>query len=133
MTEIETDVFDKVARAALAVEPSLYVTSVYVTAPSAFPAMWLRMVSDDERLDMVSSSPDEEGSTVTFEGQFYADGGGARQLCRRVAAAADAKMRELGFTRRTLMEYDNQADPSVTRYVGRWAGTVTKSDEIYGR
>ena len=134
MIDNERYVYDKAARAVLAAFPHAYVTSKYKTAPAQFPAAWMRRASFPERIDMVDSSGEENGQSVVWEGQFFAEeSAGGREQCKAVLAAADAAFRELGFTRSYCNEMDNAADASISRYVARWTGTVDKNGEIYGR
>ena len=134
MIDIENDVFDAVASAVLAVEPSTYVTGVAEHAPPRFPCVVLSERSNTTLLSTRSSSAFENHAQVMFELDVYSNKvSGKKAQCKALAAVVDTQMQLMGFTRVMLEPIDNMLDPSVYRMKGRYQAVIGKNKTVYRR
>lgn len=134
MVDVETDLYDEVARAVLAEHPAAFVSGEHVLAPPSFPALFLECSSNAELASAADSSGDEVAASVTFTASVYsASPDGARAECKAIAQVVDARMRFRNMSRISAQFIDNAADPSVTRFVARYAGVAGSDDYIYRR
>lgn len=134
MIDIEAEVFDAVATAVLALEPDAFVTSEYVQAPAAFPAVscWeLTSLTDTRRID---STKMERASVVTYEVNVYSNlKTGAKRQAKALVQAADRVMLSLNFNRTFLQRTDNQASSGIYRITARYTASVDYTNTIYRR
>lgn len=129
MIDVETEVFDRVARAVKAAMPSACGSSTREVAPKKFPTFQLSEISNVEASYLHDSSNEELGSIVTFEADCYSNlRTGARAQAKQMAQLIDAEMRAMGFERTFGQQVYNAADSSVHRYTARYTGVVRPDD-----
>lgn len=134
MIDIEDIVFDAVASAVYDEEPGAYVTSMYEHTPSAFPCVMLVEKSNTAHLETRTSSSNENFAVVMYELDVFSnDADNRKQQCKKLAALADHKMQQFGFTRTMLNPIENALDPSVYRIKGRYEAVVGQNETIYRR
>lgn len=134
MMDIETSVFDQVANAVNAIYGDAYVTSRYVLKPPSFPCVVLietSNLSDERRAD---SSGRERASRLRYQAQIFSNSEqhGKRE-CKEIAGAVSDAMNRAGFARVVCRQVDNAADPTITRMVAEFTGTVDEALRVYRR
>lgn len=136
MIDIETEVFDRCARAVLGRYPDAFCTSEQVYAPASFPAACITESSNITNLRMQDNQTEEQYADVVFTADVYSDlsaGGAAKKQCRDIAGIIDETMAEMGIRRTFLGMVDNLADSRVCRYTARFAATVRSDGTIFRR
>jgi len=132
--DIETDLFDELARLVLADWPDAFVSAEYVPVPGGFPAVFVTEASNVEHGPMVSTYEGEEGAALTYEVQVaHPTAEGGRATCKAILALLSEHMRALNFARTTCMPLDNSEDPGVYRMVARYTGVVDRFGTHYRR
>lgn len=134
MIDIETGLYDELARLVLAQWPDAFVASEHVLAPPAFPAVFIEQGFSSELDQCRDSSGEENADAIIWTVNVYSNSQGrAKQECRAILEVIDARMRLYNFKRLTARPIDNAADPSIYRYVGRYTGLVDKFGNMYWR
>lgn len=134
MIDIETGLYDELARLVLAEFPDAYVSSEHVITPPKFPAVFIEQTFSSE-LDMAKdSSCEENANAIIWTVNVYSNSqANAKQECRSILAIIDKRLRRYNMKRLTARPIDNAADPSIYRYVGRFTGIVDKDGYMYWR
>lgn len=134
MIDIETDLYDELARLVLADYPDAYVASEHVIAPPAFPAVFIEQTFSSELDGAKDSSGEENANAIIWTVNVYSNSqSSAKQECRAILQIIDQRMRHYNFKRLTARPIDNAADPSIYRYVGRYTGIVGSNGNMYWR
>ena len=134
MIDIETSLYDELARLVLAEVPDAYVSSEHVITPPKFPAVFIEQTFSSE-LDMTKdSSSEENANAIIWTINVYSNSQTeAKQECKRILAIIDRRLRLYNMKRLTARPIDNSADPSIYRYVGRYTGLGDKNGYMYWR
>lgn len=134
MIDIETSLYDELARLVLAEVPDAYVSSEHVITPPKFPAVFIEQSFSSE-LDMAKdSSSEENANAIIWTVNVYSNSQtNAKQECKKILSIIDRRMRLYNMKRLTARPIDNSADPSIFRYVGRFTGLVDKNGYMYWR
>lgn len=134
MIDIETDLYDELARLVLAEAPDAYVSSEHVISPPKFPAVFIEQGFSSEVDATKDSSGEENANAIIWTVNVYSNSQtNAKQECKRILQVIDRHMRFRNFKRLTARPIDNAADPSIYRYVGRFTGLVDKNNNMYWR
>ncbi len=134
MIDIETPLYDELARLVLAEFPEAYVAGQHEVSPPYFPAVFIEQTFSSELDACRDSSGEENANAVIWTVNVYSNSeSGAREQCRRILAIVDERLRLRNMKRLTARPIDNAADPSVYRYVGRFTGIVGKDGTTYWR
>lgn len=134
MIDIETDLYDELARLVLAEAPNAYVSGEHVITPPRFPAVFIEQTFSSELDAAKDSSGEENANAIIWTINVYSNSqSNAKQECRAILQVIDQRMRHYNFKRLTARPIDNAADPSIYRYVGRYTGIVGKNGNMYWR
>lgn len=134
MIDIETGLFDELARLVLAEVPEAYVSSEHVISPPRFPAVFIEQTFSSELDVAKDSSQEENANAIIWTVNVYSNSQtSAKQVCRRILEIIDQRLRRYNMKRLTARPIDNAADPSIYRYVGRYTGLVDKNGNMYWR
>ncbi|MEC4272960.1 hypothetical protein VJ923_07300 [Adlercreutzia sp. R25] len=134
MIDIETELYDELARSVLAEFPGAYVAGQHEISPPRFPAVFIEQTFSSELDACRDSSGEENANAVIWTVNVYSNSqSGARDQCKRILAIIDARLRRHNMKRLTARPIDNAADPTVYRYVGRFTGLVDKNGTTYWR
>lgn len=135
MIDVETDIFDEIARAILDEFPNTYISGEHsLSTPPMFPAVYIEQSLTSEHEAGRDSSNEENFNTLTFTISVFSNSElDAKSECKAILHIADTKMRSLNFRRSTFMPLDNASDPSITRYISRYIGLVDKNNVLYWR
>lgn len=134
MIDIETELYDELARLVLAEFPDAFVSSEHIVSPPAFPAVFIEQTFSSELDAAKDSSGGENANAIIWTVNVYSNSqSSAKQECRAILQAIDQRMRHYNFKRLTARPIDNAADPSIYRYVGRYTGIVGSNGNMYWR
>ena len=127
MVDIETDIYELVSDAVLAVEPECFTSSVYSTLPAQFPACSIQEVSNLTDEFTLDTSGMENSSKVVFRVDCYSNKRtGARTQAKKMAQAADKALLAMNFKRVYYNKEYNPADSTVYTINMRYSAVVTK-------
>ena len=134
MIDIESDVFDILAKAIRAEYPDAYVVSEYVKSPSRFPCISI-VEFDNTAYDRTQSSGSlENHAEIGYEVNIYSNKeSGKKSECKAIAALIDNEYAALGFSRAMLQPTPNVDDATIYRMTGRYRGVVSKDKVVYRR
>lgn len=134
MVDIEAYVYDRCAKAVLAIEPDAFTTSTFVSSPASFPAVQVSEVGNVTDTSTLDSSLTEKTSVVTFQADCYSNlRSGAKRQAKKLAQAVDAEMASMGFTRTLMGFVSNPADTSIYRITARYTAVAGIDGHIYRR
>jgi hypothetical protein len=134
MIDIETDVFDTVAKAVRAKYPKIFITGEYVKVPSKFPCVSLMEMDNQSYQRTEDSGSAENHVSVMYEVNVYSNKSvGKKSECKAIATLIDEQMLALGFARTMLQPIPNLDDATIYRMVGRYSAIISKDKVIYRR
>lgn len=134
MIDIETDVFDTVAKAVRAKYPKIFITGEYVKVPPKFPCVSLMEMDNQSYQRTEDSGSAENHVSVMYEVNVYSNKSvGKKSECKAIATLIDEQMLALGFARTMLQPIPNLDDATIFRIVGRYSAIISKDKVIYRR
>lgn len=134
MIDIETSVFDTVAKAVRAEYPKIFMTGEYVKVPPKFPCVSLMEMDNQSYQRTEDSGSSENHVSVMYEVDVYSNKSvGKKSECKAIAALIDEQMLALGFARTMLQPIPNLDDATIYRMVGRYSAIISKDKVIYRR
>ena len=134
MIDIETDVFDTVAKAVRAKYPKIFITGEYVKVPPKFPCVSLMEMDNQSYQRTEDSGSAENHVSVMYEVNVYSNKSvGKKSECKAIATLIDEQMSALGFARTMLQPIPNLDDATIYRMVGRYSAIISKDKVIYRR
>ena len=134
MIDIETSVFDTVAKAVRAEYPKIFMTGEYVKVPPKFPCVSLMEMDNQSYQRTEDSGSSENHASVMYEVDVYSNKSvGKKSECKAIAALIDEQMLALGFARTMLQPIPNLDDATIYRMVGRYSAIISKDKVIYRR
>ena len=134
MIDIETSIFDTVAKAVRAEYPKIFMTGEYVKVPPKFPCVSLMEMDNQSYQRTEDSGSSENHVSVMYEVDVYSNKSvGKKSECKAIAALIDEQMLALGFARTMLQPIPNLDDATIYRMVGRYSAIISKDKVIYRR
>lgn len=134
MIDIESEVFDRVAKRVREQFPNIFIVGEYVKSPSSFPAASLMEMDNAVRESSMDSSSNETHANVMYEVNVYSNKTtGKKTECKKIIALIDEEMTAMGFVRSTLTPVPNEYDSTIYRMVGRYRAAVSANHKIYRR
>ena len=134
MIDIESMVFDRVAKRVREQFPDIFMTGEYVRSPSSFPAVSLVEMDNSIRESTIDSGSNENHANVLYEVNVYSNKTtGKKSECKTIISLIDAEMTAMGFVRVTLTPVPNEYDSTIYRMVGRYRAAVSTDHKIYRR
>ena len=134
MIDIETSIFDTVAKAVRAEYPKIFITGEYVKVPPKFPCVSLMEMDNQSYQRTEDSGSSENHVSVMYEVDVYSNKSvGKKSECKAIAALIDEQMLALGFARTMLQPIPNLDDATIYRMVGRYSAIISKDKEIFRR
>lgn len=132
MIDLETDIFDYVAKRIRAAHTGVYVIGEYVETPAKFPAVTL-VEADNRVLTRMRTSDDiENGVSVMWDMNVYSNKtAGKKAEAKAIANTADSVFAEIGFTRTFREQVPNINNATIYRIVCRYEATIDKNLVIY--
>ena len=134
MIDVESAIFNKVAEAVRAVNPSVFISGEYVRTPSRFPFVSLIEMSNTTYDRTQSSGGLENHVSVMYEVNVYSNKkSGKKSECKAIATLIDNELAALGFSRTMLQPIPNMDDATIYRMTGRYTAVVSKDKKLYRR
>ena len=134
MIDIESLVFDRVAKRVREQFPDIFITGEYVSSPPSFPAASGMEMDNSIREDTIDSGSNENHANVMYEWNTYSNKTtGKKSECKAIMTLIDTEMTAIGFVRVTLTPVPNEYDSTIYRMVGRYRAVVSTDYEIYRR
>ncbi len=134
MIDIESEVFDRVAKRVVEQFPDIFMAGEYVESPASFPAVSLVEMDNAVRESTIDSGSNENHVNVMYELNIYSNKTtGKKSECKQIAALIDTEMTAMGFVRSTLIPVPNEYDSTIYRMVGRYRAAVSTDHKIYRR
>ncbi len=132
MIDIESIVFNSVAKPLRARYDGIFVSGEAIDAPPSFPAVSLIERSNAAFANTQTAESRENHAVLMYEVDVYSNlASGKKQQAKAIVGEIDALMESLGFIRTFGQPIDNFADPSIYRYKLRYKGIVGKDNIIY--
>lgn len=129
----ESKIFTILAEALRADYEGIYVTGEYVPAPPRFPAVSIEMADDYISTDHLSTTNNEEYSTVMFEVTVYSNlETGRKKQAKQILSTIDELFYTMNFIRLSSTPVPNLADSTIYRIVARYRAE-TDGRVIYRR
>ena len=133
MIKIESEVFDRIARAIKVEYPKAHISSEYVKSPPRFPSISIVEI-DNSVYERTQSNTIENHADVTYEVNIYSNkSSGKKSECKAFATLIDNEFATLGLSRTMLQPIPNVEDATIYRIVGRYQGVVSTDGKIYRR
>ena len=134
MIDIESMVFDRVAKRVREQFPDIFMTGEYVNSPSSFPAVSLVEMDNSTRESTIDSGSNENHANVMYEVNVYSNKtAGKKSECKTIITLIDTEMTAMGFVRNTLTPVPNEYDSTIYRMVGRYRAAVSTDHKIFRR
>ena len=134
MIDIESLVFDRVAKRVREQFPDIFITGEYVSSPPSFPAASGMEMDNSIREDTIDSGSNENHANVMYEWNTYSNKTtGKKSECKAIMTLIDTEMTAIGFVRVTLTPVPHEYDSTIYRMVGRYRAVVSTDYEIYRR
>ena len=132
MIDLESDIFDYVAKRIRAAHSGCFVTGEFVDTPAKFPAVTL-VEADNRVLTRMRTSDDiENGASVMWEMNVYSNkASGRKSEAKAIANTADSIFASIGFTRTFREQVPNLKDATIYRIVCRYEAVIDKNFAIY--
>lgn len=134
MINVESEIFNIVAKAIRAAFPGAYVVGEYVKSPSRFPCVSI-VEFDNTAYERTQTSGNlENHADLTYEINIYSNKiSGKKSECKSIAALTDNELATLGFSRTMLQPIPNVDDATIYRILGRYRGVVSKDKYVFRR
>jgi hypothetical protein len=134
MINVESEIFNTIAKAVRNAYPGAYVVGEYVKFPSRFPSISIVEIDNTAYEKTQSSDSVENHASITYEVNIYSNKvSGKKSECRELASLIDNEFATLGFSRTMLQPIPNGDDATIYRMVGRYKGVVSTDNTIYRR
>lgn len=131
MIDLESDVFDAVAKALRAAHKGIYVTGEEVPAEAKLPAVSI-VEADNRVVERMRTLNIENAAHIMVECNIYSNkASGKKSEAKAIAATLDAKFAEMGFTRTMKNQVPNFNDTRIYRIVCRYEAVIDKDFWIY--
>lgn len=134
MINVESEIFNIVAKAVRKEYPGAYVVGEYVKAPSKFPCVSIVEMDNTAYDRTQTSSSLENHADMTYEVNIYSNkASGKKSECRAIASLIDNEFATLGFSRTMLQPIPNGDDATIYRMLGRYRGVVSTDKKVFRR
>jgi hypothetical protein len=134
MINVESAIFDTVAKAVREKYPSVFMSGEYIKAPSKFPFVSLVEMSNTTYDRTQTSGSLENHASLMYEVNVYSNKkSGKKSECKAIASLIDNELATLGFSRTMLQPIPNIDDATIYRMTGRYTAVISKDNVIYRR
>lgn len=134
MINVESEIFNIVAKAVRAVYPDIYITGEYVKSPPKFPCVSLIEMDNSVYARTQTNSSVENHAELMYELNVYSNKkSGKKSECKAIAELIDNELAALDFSRTMLQPIPNMDDATIYRMLGRYRAVVSKDKTIYRR
>ena len=134
MINVESEIFNIVAKAVRNAYPNVYINGEYVKSPPRFPAVSLIEMDNSAYIKTQSSDNVENHAELMYEVNIYSNKkSGKKSECKAIASLIDNELAALNFSRTMLQPIPNMDDATIYRITGRYKAVVSKDNKIYRR
>ncbi len=121
MTDVENEVYTRIAEMLRAAFPGVSVSSEYVKSPSAFPHVSVTQNDSYPVAEREDSSLTENTTLVLFEVNAYSNRASGRKMeCKRLMNAVNELLRSMNFRRLAMTPVPNLEDATIYRITARY-------------
>jgi hypothetical protein len=134
MINVESEIFNIIAKVVREKYPDIYITGEYVKIPPKFPCVSLIEMDNSAYTKTQSSDSVENHAELMYELNVYSNKkSGKKSECKAIASLIDNELAALGFSRTMLQPIPNMDDATIYRILGRYRAVVSKDKQIYRR
>lgn len=134
MINIESEIFNIIAKVVREKYPDIYITGEYVKIPPKFPCVSLIEMDNSAYTKTQSSDSVENHAELMYELNVYSNKkSGKKSECKAIASLIDDELAALNFSRTMLQPIPNMDDATIYRILGRYRAVVSKDKQIYRR
>ena len=134
MIDIESEVFNYVAKDVREKYPKIFMTGEYVKSPPSFPCVSLIETDNQIYRNTRDSGNIENHAQILYEVNVYSNKtSGKKTECKDILQIIDTQMERLGFTRTLYTPVPNEQDATIYRVTARYRAVVGKDKTIYRR
>ncbi len=134
MINIESEIFNIIAKVVREKYPDIYITGEYVKIPPKFPCVSLIEMDNSAYTRTQSSDSVENHAELMYELNVYSNKtSGKKSECKTIASLIDNELAALNFSRTMLQPIPNMDDATIYRILGRYKAVVSKDNKIYRR
>ena len=134
MINIESEIFNIVAKVVREKYPDIFITGEYVKIPPKFPCVSLIEMDNSAYTKTQSSDSVENHVELMYELNVYSNKkSGKKSECKAISSLIDNELAALGFSRTMLQPIPNMDDATIYRILGRYRAVVSKDKQIYRR
>lgn len=131
MIDLESDLFDYVAKALRTAHSGIHVSAEYEETPARFPAVTL-VEADNRILNRMRTNNIENAVSVMWQVSIYSNkSSGRKSEAKAIADTADEAFASIGFTRTFREQVPNLNDATIYRIVCRYEAVIDKNYMIY--
>lgn len=133
MTDIENEVFTRIADALRAEFKGISVSSSYDRKPTEFPFVSLEEADSYTESDLVDSAAAERFEHVMYEANVYSNkSSGRKSEAKEIMDAVCGLMHQMNFIRTSRAPVPNMEDATIYRITARFEA-VTDGNTIFRR
>jgi hypothetical protein len=134
MINVESEIFNIIAKAVRNAYPQAYVVGEYVKSPPKFPCISIVEMDNTAYERTQTSGSLENHADLMYEVNVYSNKtSGKKSECKAIASLIDNEFATLGFSRTMLQPIPNVDDATIYRMLGRYRGVVSKDKVIFRR
>lgn len=134
MINIESEIFNIIAKVVREKYPDIYITGEYVKIPPKFPCVSLIEMDNSAYTKTQSSDSVENHAELMYELNVYSNKkSGKKSECKAIASLIDDELAALNFSRTMLQPIPNMDDATIYRILGRYRMVASKDKQIYRR
>lgn len=131
MIDLESDIYDYVAKALRAAHRGIDVKAEYVELPAKLPHVSI-VEADNRILSRMRTNNIENAVTVMYQANIYSNKVATRKSeAKAIANTLDEAFTEIGFTRTFRQQVPNLNDATIYRIVCRYEAVIDKNFVIY--
>lgn len=133
MIDIESQVYDPIAKAIRTAYPETSVSGEYVRAPSSFPHVSIVEEDNYTSTDKLDTADQEKYSTVMYEVNIYSNRNpGKKAECKTLLSFISALFYNRNFTRLSASPVPNLENATIYRITARYRAE-TDGENLYRR
>lgn len=134
MIDIETEVFDRIAKRVREKYPKVFITGELVKSPPSFPCVSIVEADNANYRNTQTTEHTENHGSLLYEVNIYSNKTkGKKAECKHIASIIDDELANLNFTRSMLNPILNEEDAIIYRMVGRYRAVISRNNIIFRR
>ena len=134
MINVETEIFNIIAKAVRKDYPDIYIVGEYVQSPPKFPCVSLVEMDNSAYIRTQTDGNVENHAELMYELNVYSNKtSGKKSECKNIATLIDKELAALNFSRTMLQPIPNIDDATIYRMTGRYRAVVANDNTIFRR